>query len=280
MRHTTSRSEGRFFNRANVEKKHRGFTLIELLVVIAIIAILAAILFPVFARARENARKASCLSNLKQLGLGLMQYVQDYDEKYPMNEYNEPAIGNWHTWGKDVQPYLKSGQSLNGGGGWQPAAGGIFRCPSFPVEEEYNYGIHPDIIRTGGNMDWSPATVTVASMASIENPASIILIADKGSNGGQAGWASKWFYAAEWFYLNTVGSNPPSTQQRNNTDLTLGDCDSPGGTSVFNCTASIRYRHNGVANLAYADGHAKALIRGRLSWYDNLYVPALMPVPG
>jgi prepilin-type N-terminal cleavage/methylation domain-containing protein len=61
----------------------RGFTLIELLVVIAIIAILAAILFPVFARARENARRASCGSNLKQMGLGLMQYKQDYDSLHP-----------------------------------------------------------------------------------------------------------------------------------------------------------------------------------------------------
>lgn len=61
----------------------KGFTLIELLVVIAIIAILAAILFPVFARARENARRASCQSNLKQIGLGILQYAQDYDERYP-----------------------------------------------------------------------------------------------------------------------------------------------------------------------------------------------------
>jgi prepilin-type N-terminal cleavage/methylation domain-containing protein len=63
----------------------KAFTLIELLVVIAIIAILASILFPVFARARENARRTSCLSNLKQIGMGFMQYTQDYDEKYPMS---------------------------------------------------------------------------------------------------------------------------------------------------------------------------------------------------
>ena len=66
-------------------KNTKGFTLIELLVVIAIIAILAAILFPVFARARENARRTSCLNNMKQIGLGFMQYTQDYDEKYPPN---------------------------------------------------------------------------------------------------------------------------------------------------------------------------------------------------
>ena len=71
----------------------QAFTLIELLVVIAIIAILAAILFPVFARARENARRASCQSNMKQIGLGLMQYVQDYDETYPGAFIQRPDIG-------------------------------------------------------------------------------------------------------------------------------------------------------------------------------------------
>ena len=82
----------------NTHQKRAAFTLIELLVVIAIIAILAAILFPVFARARENARRSSCQSNLKQIGLGIAQYTQDYDEIMPRADYGasspeEPSTG-------------------------------------------------------------------------------------------------------------------------------------------------------------------------------------------
>jgi prepilin-type N-terminal cleavage/methylation domain-containing protein/prepilin-type processing-associated H-X9-DG protein len=97
---------------------HRGFTLIELLVVIAIIAILAAILFPVFARARENARRSSCQSNLKQIGLGMTQYTQDYDEKLPPIGTSSPAntAGAYGSWAQRIQPYIKSTQ--------------LFACPS------------------------------------------------------------------------------------------------------------------------------------------------------
>lgn len=90
--------------------KHRGFTLIELLVVIAIIAILAAILFPVFAQAREQARTISCLSNMKQLGLGFKMYAQDYDEEWPMGTY--PGPRNWEV-NLDVNPYPPSNQCLD-----------------------------------------------------------------------------------------------------------------------------------------------------------------------
>ena len=93
-------------SRRNISKL-KGFTLIELLVVIAIIAILAAILFPVFARARENARRASCQSNLKQIGLGVLQYLQDYDETYPTT--GGTIVGAAFN---NIQPYLKSTQLL------------------------------------------------------------------------------------------------------------------------------------------------------------------------
>lgn len=85
----------------------RGFTLIELLVVIAIIAILAAILFPVFAKAREKARQSSCLSNLKQIGLAVMSYVQDYDEVLPPPFNDVVARRRWHEM---ISPYMKNDQ--------------------------------------------------------------------------------------------------------------------------------------------------------------------------
>ena len=94
-----------------------GFTLIELLVVIAIIAILAAILFPVFGRARENARRSSCQSNLKQIGLGILQYTQDYDERFCPQD-----LTNGTTFAYVLQPYVKSRQ--------------IFVCPSASGDEK------------------------------------------------------------------------------------------------------------------------------------------------
>lgn len=103
--------------------KKSAFTLIELLVVIAIIAILAAILFPVFARARENARRSSCQSNLKQIGLGFLQYAQDYDENFPTGPRGFLGQG----WGGTLNPYIKSAQ--------------VFKCPSDTTDGSVNNGI-------------------------------------------------------------------------------------------------------------------------------------------
>ncbi len=110
-----------FNTMSNSFKVRSAFTLIELLVVIAIIAILAAILFPVFARARENARRSACQSNMKQIGLGFLQYAQDYDESLPFG-----TGGNRH-WVEPIMPYVKSQQ--------------IFVCPSDTTQPDTNNGV-------------------------------------------------------------------------------------------------------------------------------------------
>jgi len=145
-----------------------AFTLIELLVVIAIIAILAAILFPVFARARENARRSSCQSNLKQIGIGVMQYTQDYDEKYLPREN---GAGQWRAL---MQPYVKSTQ--------------LFKCPSNTSETtsngiSANYGINPHI---SGNND------NVASLSAVNSVSQKILVSEMRTYGFSEFGSGSW----------------------------------------------------------------------------------------
>ncbi len=131
----------------------RGFTLIELLVVIAVIAILAAILFPVFAKAREKARQTSCLSNVKQIGTGMLMYTTDWDEYLPTGER---ITSTW--WYDIIQPYLMNRQ--------------IYTCPSWRGSS-LGYGINSCMMCP----HWCPHTEW-PNLAEIERPADILFVAD------------------------------------------------------------------------------------------------------
>jgi prepilin-type N-terminal cleavage/methylation domain-containing protein/prepilin-type processing-associated H-X9-DG protein len=199
--------------------RRHGFTLIELLVVIAIIAILAAILFPVFARARENARRASCMSNLKQIGLGMMMYVQDYDGKYFYRTYGSDGPGTitgtiysyWcpvtgYQW--ILEPYIKNTQ--------------LFVCPSNSSNyRSYAYNGYP--------------ATTQYTESMIDEPSKMLAIVDDQFGGGIAyipgnsGWSSNFCQT-----YNVPGGTCASDQQ-------------------------FYGRHLDGVNVAFMDGHVKWL---------------------
>jgi prepilin-type N-terminal cleavage/methylation domain-containing protein/prepilin-type processing-associated H-X9-DG protein len=235
-------------------RRPRAFTLIELLVVIAIIAILAAILFPVFAQARDKARQTACLSNTKQVALALYQYVQDYDEVLPMGGW---SIGTESSrWSVDIQPYLKSRD--------------VFVCPSqsdfFPrgytgLPSGYRptprgggaYGINWNLTR---HISSPTSTTGVLGLAEIPSPAGTFLVVE-GANCNNAAapagvtgnqnpetWHKLALEPSDW------GIAPPTNYTGTSY---LYDTDDSGGNNRRRPVA----RHAGGLNVVYCDGHAK-----------------------
>ncbi len=208
------------------ERSVSAFTLIELLVVIAIIAILAAILFPVFARARENARKTSCLSNIKQIGLGVAQYTQDYDESmvpYRLDYVSGTSVVPFPVL---LQPYVKSVQ--------------VFKCPSNTtsnmVEGSTVAGITPNGVGASYN-------------------ANAGALADSDNGPG----SRRPMQQASYGNINlSTFANPATT-------IIITETKDSGAPDMYNtgslyssATAGLQ-NHLGMTNFLFADGHAKSM---------------------
>ena len=231
--------------RSDASVRGTGFTLIELLVVIAIIAILAAILFPVFSRAREKARQSSCGSNLRQVQLAIAQYAQDYDERHPHTWFT--ANGQWddwpggYQWEEAVLPYVKNDQ--------------LFVCPSASairyVPDTNLAGVDNPLPPRGGYAgnvaywDGRCAAGIVAnhpfgfrSLAAIDEPAGTFMVWDSAASGSPGRFEEGWRDGTQQPDTVNWSANPPRLER-------------PGVTSA------VGGRHTEGANFSYVDGHMK-----------------------
>lgn len=226
--------------------ERKAFTLIELLVVIAIIAILAAILFPVFAQAREKARQTTCASNLKEIALAIVMYAQDFDETFPMANY--PLAGANFIWSGMVEPYVKIGHPGLTSQIKDGSTLGIWACPNFAVA-------YPDGTAAGNapsrsymaNANLMPSWETQltvrptgppVTLAAVDTPAQTVMVMP--GRGGTA-----------WHNGKDINCNAAT----NGTSLVTRDRNY--------CVA--RYRHSGGENYALTDGHVK-WYRGPEPW--------------
>jgi prepilin-type N-terminal cleavage/methylation domain-containing protein/prepilin-type processing-associated H-X9-DG protein len=239
-------TNGNYLSEENMMRQRQGFTLIELLVVIAIIAILAAILFPVFAKAREKARSISCLSNEKQIGLGFMQYIQDYDEKLPAawDNNRQPAT----NWGIETFAYVKSLGLFKCPSNSLASQAGLMSCDGFNHGSTVNtgnwscgpndpqipagYAMNSDLgYLNGGQTNYGP----YHAIAGINEPASKVLIAETSTYVPMTHWP-------DWFTCGGSACTSVAAAQSQSSYYATGFAG-----------------HTGMMNVVYCDGHAKAM---------------------
>ncbi len=220
------------FKPKSIQLHKRAFTLIELLVVIAIIAILAAILFPVFSRARENARRSSCQSNLKQFGLSFMQYTQDYDETFP---YSLNYVGANHpantSWMRQIDPYLKNTQ--------------IMQCPSDPANPATDYGangywgtVKPYHVSYGFN-----SHLNRLAIAAVPEVTKTVMATDLGGAPSTTKAPPDWDVEKRSFLLEST---------------TQGAVERTGPSNNDFFWSGPLARHLEMTNVLWVDGHVKA----------------------
>lgn len=233
-------------------RRKPGFTLIELLVVIAIIAILAAILFPVFAQAREKARQTMCLSNLRQLGTSIQMYIQDYDERLPGSSWQNNRCGfaghwvppgniaaspNWRIEDGSLMPYVKNVK--------------LFACPSDAVASSWNAtsGLRTDRAK-GLSYAFNAYLANFISIATVPAPADIIILIDQGV-GAPA----------------DPNGRPPRPAARPLDDgLNVPFfCSNPASPTQCVLIDYPSFAHNGGATFTFLDGHAKWVKAERFS---------------
>jgi prepilin-type N-terminal cleavage/methylation domain-containing protein/prepilin-type processing-associated H-X9-DG protein len=230
----------------NSVSRKNAFTLIELLVVIAIIAILASILFPVFGRARENARRSSCLSNCKQIMLGVMQYTQDYDERFPVIVSTVPVVVPWF---QKMTPYIKSKQ--------------VFQCPSdsntqvrlaggVPVADQFPTSYAANIRSIQMLVANQIVDQPGISLAAVVKPASTVYLSDAGAQTSAANQSD-----VNGIKLDSSGK--PALVKNGCPLLDAPNNASNGGTTTDFNWCGPNPRHLEMSNVAFMDGHVKAM---------------------